>query len=226
MRNTKGLRIGCTLCEMAGRQFINAPILIATRGSYQILSDLTHPCLASLGPYQPSNVYPQFISASDAINIRKLEEMSSTTILPMDSSLGSLASPRRSKASSEITRSLKHARDLFLERRLSEAFSTIKPLVTETRSEATPEEEQEEANKSAPVASASRSSRVKVWSLYITLLNAVADLGPEEGKDAFGSKEWKSLVAKLKDGTVWEDVVNIGYGGFDGNVDTDVVINL
>ena len=144
----------------------------------------------------------------------------------MDSSLDSLSSPRRSKAASEISRSFKHARDLFLQRRLSEAFSTIQPLVTETPSEIAPEEGQKEVSKSAPITSGSRSSRVKVWSLYITLLNAIADLGPEEGRDAFGNKEWKNLVTKAQDGTVWDDIVNIGYGGIEGDVDTDIVINL
>ena len=144
----------------------------------------------------------------------------------MDASLGSISSPRRSKAASENSKTFKHARDLFLQRRLSEAFSTLEPLITERRSEEKPEEGQEETHMLAPIASASRGSRVKVWSLYITLLNAIADLGPEEGKDAFGSREWKRIAAKAQDGTVWEDVVNIGYGGFEGNVDIDVVINL
>jgi hypothetical protein len=54
----------------------------------------------------------------------------------------------------------------------------------------------------------------------------VIDLGAEEGKHAFGSTRWKALVAKCRDGSVWEDVVRDGYGGIEGNVDADVVINL
>ena len=78
----------------------------------------------------------------------------------------------------------------------------------------------------APIARASQRSRIKVWSLYLTLLNSVAELGPEVGKKEFGGKEWKNLVAKAQDGTVWNEVVDIGYGGIEGNVDADVVFNL
>ena len=52
-----------------------------------------------------------------------------------------------------------------------------------------------------------------MWSFYLTFLNSVVELGPEEGKHAFGSTKWKALVAKARDGTVWEDVVRDGYSG-------------
>ena len=155
-----------------------------------------------------------------------LYKMSSTSTIPMDSSLGSLSSPRRPKAASEISRIFKQARDLFLQRRLSEAFSTIRPLVTETQSEETLEVGEKKPKKPAPVASANRVSRIKVWSLYITLLNAIAELGPGDGKAMFGSRDWNSLVSKAQNGSIWEEVVNVGYGGVEGNVDSDIVINL
>ena len=152
---------------------------------------------------------------------------STTTTLPVDTSWSSLTSPRKSKAASEISKTFKYARDLFLQRRLSEAFATIEPLVTRTRSEVLPDEDDSQAEPTlAPVASASRILRIKIWSLYITLLNAIADLGPEEGKEVFGNKEWKNVLTKVESGTVWEDVVNTGYAGLEGNVDIDVVINL
>ena len=65
-----------------------------------------------------------------------------------------------------------------------------------------------------------------MWSFYLTLLNAIAELGPENGKKEFGGKEWKNLVARAQDGTIWDEVVNIGYGGIEGNIDADVVFNL
>jgi hypothetical protein len=65
-----------------------------------------------------------------------------------------------------------------------------------------------------------------VWSLYLTILNAVVELDPEEGKQAFGSSEWRGLVTKVREGGVWEEVVKNGYGGVEGDVDSDVVINL
>ena len=48
----------------------------------------------------------------------------------------------------------------------------------------------------------------------------------DEGKQAFGSSEWRALVAKVRDGEVWEEVVKNGYSGVEGDVDADVVINL
>jgi hypothetical protein len=60
----------------------------------------------------------------------------------------------------------------------------------------------------------------------LTILNAVVELDPDEGKQAFGSKEWRGLVSKVRDGDVWEEVVQNGYGGVEGDVDSDVVINL
>jgi hypothetical protein len=73
---------------------------------------------------------------------------------------------------------------------------------------------------------ASRSTRIKVWSLYLTILNAVLELDPDEGKVSFGSSEYRALVNKVRDGEVWEEVVRNGYGGIEGDVDADVVINL
>lgn len=62
--------------------------------------------------------------------------------------------------------------------------------------------------------------------MYLTILNAVLDLDPDEGKASFGSSEYRSLVGKVRDGQVWEEVVRDGYGGIEGDVDADVVINL
>ena len=114
---------------------------------------------------------------------------------------------------------------MFLTRRLPEALSTVLPLIT-------PPSQPDDATDStsntepAPVARASRSTRIKVWSLYLTILNAILELGPDEGKDAFGVHEWRALCAKVKEGEVWEEVVQFGYHGVEGDVDSDVVINL
>jgi solute carrier family 10 (sodium/bile acid cotransporter), member 7 len=58
------------------------------------------------------------------------------------------------------------------------------------------------------------------------MLNAVVDLGPDEGKEALGQKEWKALVSKVRDGDIWETIVQTGYKGLEGSVDADVVYNL
>jgi hypothetical protein len=57
-------------------------------------------------------------------------------------------------------------------------------------------------------------------------LNAILELDPAEGKQAFGTSQFRALVAKVRDGEVWEEVVKNGYHGIEGDVDSDVVINL
>ena len=147
----------------------------------------------------------------------------------MLSSTGSLTHSRNQ--TSHIAKTYRQAANLYLTRRLPEALSTIEAIVL-------PPEQQNpygngESNgrhtaapQQAPVASASRGTRIKVWSFYLTFLNSVVELGPEEGKHAFGSVRWKALVSKAREGTVWEDIVRDGYGGNEGAVDADVVINL
>lgn len=149
------------------------------------------------------------------------EALSSSRLL--GSSLGSLSSPR--KGTSEVSKVYKEVSKLFLTRRLPEALATIEPLITVPRpAEETTEDEV--APEGAPIAGASRNSRIKVWLLYLTLLNAIIEIGPEEGRVSFGKKEWGNLVSKAQNGTIWNEVVNIGYGGIEGKVDADVVINL
>lgn len=138
------------------------------------------------------------------------------------SSMSSLSASRQQ--SSQIAKAYRQAAQLFLTRRLPEALSTIEPSITPPPSD--------DANGDAaavgyaPIATASRGTRVKVWSFYLTFLNAVVELGAEEGKHAFGSSRWKQLVSKCRDGSVWDEVVRDGYAGVEGDVDADVVVNL
>lgn len=144
----------------------------------------------------------------------------------LGSSLGSISPPRKS---SEWSRRYKRASNLFLTRQLPEALATILPFVTVTPLDKHAEDQSEEDNTiiaQAPIAKADRKWRIKIWSFYLTLLNAIADLGPDDGKDAFGSKEWRRLITKAEDGTIWDHVVQVGYGGNEGSVDDDVVVNL
>ncbi|KAI3337071.1 hypothetical protein HD806DRAFT_26251 [Xylariaceae sp. AK1471] len=136
------------------------------------------------------------------------------------SSLASSTSPR--VAPSQISKTYRQASQLFLTRRLPEALSTVLPLIT-------PSTEGSDVNgltEPAPVVRASRATRIKVWTLYLTILNAILELDPEEGKEAFGTQEWRTLCHKVREGDVWEEVVQFGYHGVEGDVDSDVVINL
>ena len=149
------------------------------------------------------------------------ESLSSSHFL--GSSVRSISSPRKVK--SETSKAYKQAEAFFVTRRFPEALASIEPLITVPHSQSDTVDN-EATRDVAPIAKASPRSRIKVWSFYLTLLNAIAELGPEDGKKDFGSREWKNIVAKAQEGTIWDEVVNIGYGGIEGNIDAEVVFNL
>ncbi|KAF1970777.1 hypothetical protein BU23DRAFT_537505 [Bimuria novae-zelandiae CBS 107.79] len=150
------------------------------------------------------------------------EDLSSSRTL--GASVSSLASSRQH--SQQIAKAYRQAAQLFLTRRLPEALSTIEPIITPSVEEDGNGGQDGELPGYAPIATASRGTRVKVWSFYLTFLNAVVELGAEEGKLAFGSTRWKQLVSKCRDGIAWDDVVRDGYAGVEGDVDAEVVVNL
>ena len=129
----------------------------------------------------------------------------------------------------QVAKAYRQAAQLFLTRRLPEALSTIEPIITPSsagQDAPTTGTGTGDLPSHAPIATASRGTRVKVWSFYLTFLNAVVDLGADEGKLAFGGARWKQLVSKCRDGSVWDDVVRDGYAGVEGDVDAEVVVNL
>jgi hypothetical protein len=142
----------------------------------------------------------------------------------LSSSIANLSSSRQQ--TSQIAKAYRQAAQLFLTRRLPEALSTIEPIITPPEQDPSNGTDKGDLSAFAPVASASRGTRVKVWSFYLTFLNSVVELGADEGKHAFGSTRWKELVSRCRDGSVWDDVVRDGYAGVEGDVDAEVVINL
>ncbi|KAG9531498.1 hypothetical protein KCU93_g1658, partial [Aureobasidium melanogenum] len=140
------------------------------------------------------------------------------------SSISSLSSARAQ--SSQIARTYRQAAQLFLTRRLYEALSTIDPIISPEAPDSPFQQDDQTDRHAAPVAFASKTSRVKVWSFYLTLLNAIIELGPEEGKLVFGSSKWRELASYARHGTIWDLVVKQGYQGNEGAVDAEVVVNL
>ncbi|EKJ70723.1 hypothetical protein NXS19_011714 [Fusarium pseudograminearum] len=136
----------------------------------------------------------------------------------LTTSMSSLSASPSTRHPSQISKSYRQASTLFLTRRLPEALTTLLPLITPP--------DHVDDGEPAPVARASRTTRIKVWSLYLTILNGIVELEPEEGKDAFGNQEWRALCTKVRDGEIWDEIVANGYHGVEGDVDSDVVINL
>jgi hypothetical protein len=137
----------------------------------------------------------------------------------LSTSVSSLNQFKRS--SSEISKIYKHASQLFLTRRLLEAYETLQPVVTPSESTSP-----DEGPARAPIATATTSQRIKIWSLYVTLLNSIIDLGSQEGREVFGQRRYKEIVRAIQNGDVWEQVVRDGYHGREGAVDAEVVYNL
>ncbi|KAA8648141.1 protein pex26 [Aspergillus tanneri] len=144
----------------------------------------------------------------------------------MSTSQSQLSSSTSSFSPSKLcSKTYKKASQLYLTRRLQESLTALEPVITVNR----PFEEHPSANgdnSMAPIATAQATWRIKVWNLYITLLSSILDLGPEEGKKLFGHKEWKAISSKVRDGGIWETVVQTGYKGLEGSVDAEVVYNL
>lgn len=142
----------------------------------------------------------------------------------LSSSRSSLNTSKRS--SSEISKTYKHASQLYLTRRLYEAYETLQPVIKAPKQTNGHSHEEEEVPILAPIASATTSQRIKIWSLYAALLNAVVDLGSETGKQEFGQKLYREIVRIVQTGDVWEQVVQDGYRGHEASVDAEVVYNL
>ncbi|CAI7577898.1 unnamed protein product [Penicillium viridicatum] len=123
------------------------------------------------------------------------------------------------------SKTYKKASQLYLTRRLPEALTNLQPIITPSTSE-DQHTNGENSTPVAPIATAAGTWRIKVWNLYITLLSAIVDLGAEEGKKQFGQKEWKAIASQVREGAIWETVVEVGYQGHEGSVDAEVVYNL
>lgn len=149
---------------------------------------------------------------------------------------------RSRSTNSLIVRTYKQATQLYLTKRFTEALEALEPIITpqhgqsgdhqhtngDTNGHANGETNGHATNDGgpAPIAQSSRGTRTKVWVFYLSLLHAIVDIGQEEGKVTFGSTRWRQLAAKAREGTIWEEVVQHGYGGNEGEVDPDVVVNL
>jgi len=149
----------------------------------------------------------------------------------------SLTSLSRSRSSNNlIVRTYKQATQLYLTRRFREAWDVLGTIVRGDQEEEVggqadnynnDDHENGQGLSPAPVAQSSRGTRTKVWVFYLSLIHAVVELGAEEGGREFGSiDKWRAIARKAREGTVWGEIVARGYGGQEGEVDAEVVVNL
>lgn len=143
----------------------------------------------------------------------------------------SLSSLSRSRSSNNlIVRTYKQATQLYLTRRFRESWDVLETIVNpdfDGNGEAEGQGQEGQEHGIAPVAQSSRGTRTKVWVFYLSLIHAVTEMGPEDGGREFGSADaWRAIAKKAREGTAWEEIVNRGYAGQEGEVDAEVVVNL
>ena len=149
----------------------------------------------------------------------------------LSNSLSNLSHSR--STNSLIVRTYKQATQQYLTKQFKDALETIEPIISPQQSNGEHQangyangDSGSDRDRPALIAQSSRGTRTKVWVFYLSLLHAIVDLGQEEGKLLFGSSRWRELAAKVREGTIWEEVGQRGYSGLEGEVDADVVVNL
>lgn len=150
---------------------------------------------------------------------------------PLANSLSSLSSSSAHPPS--ISRSYKQASQLFLTRQIVEARDVLSLLVTAPGADGV---DNARTQRHAPVASASKSARCKVWSLWIAITNEILNLGVDEGGRAMdaseaddgrtGGRRWRDLAKSVGEGHIWAEIVETGYAGVEAALDAEVVANL
>ena len=134
----------------------------------------------------------------------------------------------RKRRPSPVAIAFKESREFFLTRRLVEAFDVLEPITASSKGSEIDHDEssRSQTDQPPPIAVVEAKDRIRIWNLYIMIIHAAIELGPDAGRSQFGSARWKSLAAKARDGTVWDEVVSVGYGGVEGRVDAEVVSNM
>nr|POE58982.1 hypothetical protein CFP56_24252 [Quercus suber] len=134
----------------------------------------------------------------------------------------SLSNLSRSRSTNTfIVRAYRQATQLYLTRQFKDALDVLETIIV-PQSLADADTEDDEA----PIAQSSKGTRTKVWVFYLSIINAIIELGPEEGRAIFGIVRWRQIASKAREGTVWDEIVQNGYNGIEGDVDADVVVNL
>ncbi|OLL23261.1 hypothetical protein NEOLI_000851 [Neolecta irregularis DAH-3] len=102
-----------------------------------------------------------------------------------------------------VSRAYSTSSQQFLTKQLPQSFLTIRPYLSSS--------------------SASYSWKVKIWKLYITILDTAAKASQEEGKKVWGRGEWSRVMRLAKYNAVWDECEQ-AFGQND--MDLDVVTAL
>ena len=125
----------------------------------------------------------------------------------------------------QISKYYDFAQGYFSNKQFREAYYILETLTTPPKPKVGDLADEIHAGQS-PIATAKPSLRVKVWILYFKLLDAVIGSGPNEGVSDFGPDKWSQITSKAVDSSIWELVLQNGYGGLHANMEAEVVWHL
>lgn len=120
----------------------------------------------------------------------------------------------------QISKVYEHAKSLYASKELVQAYNALQPLVTPSNFQSN-----ELTFDTAPVADAKHSQRVKVWSLYCNLVQDILATDYDLGTAKFSNATYE-YVKSQAEGTVWDYVIQVGYGGRLSAVDSATVIHM
>jgi len=141
-----------------------------------------------------------FTSTSDTLFMASPEIISATLCPPAVPDKSDYA---QSADSLPVSRAYSTSSQQFLTKQLPQAFLTIRPYLSSS--------------------SVSYSWKVKIWKLYITILDTAAKASQEEGKKVWGRGEWLRVMRLAKYNAVWDECEH-AFGQND--MDLDVVTAL
>lgn len=126
-----------------------------------------------------------------------------------------------------LSKKYRKARNLFLTQQFAEAFSEI-GLTLEPGEwfEGDVHDGEGKSLSRVPILFAKKSVRVKIWSLYLTLLNTFRKAGNDQAGVWVGARRWKGLYASLCDGSIWQNVLHVGYADNEHAMDHEITVAL
>lgn len=209
---------GSDECESLLGRHLTAATVTQPQSSH--VSNCTHLTLSSISYFIPATSVALLIESQP-----RLSQPPHLLAVNMADDASVMSASTSSLSPSKLcSKTYKKASQLFLTRRLQEALVSLEPVITAKNGN--DDQDVNGVDSVPPIGTVPATWRIKIWNLYVTLLSAIIDLGPEEGKAMIGQKEWKDISTQVRDGTIWEKVVQIGYQGREGSIDAEVVYNL
>ena len=165
--------------------------------------------------------YWRYVCIQMAQTLLETQTVSVISNSDLQKSITALSSSLYSNQNSSISKIYKRASTLFLTRQLKEAHSLLTSLI-----DGAADASSNGFTTNIALIDATRNQRVKIWCLYLSLIDELLKVGPVQGATFVGLKNWSSLKESVTDSTVWDYVTKQGYQGRQASVDEEVIASL